>query len=230
MGISPHMHNLGREFKVIATRPGSASEVPLIWIKDWDFNWQGAYQFARRPVRLPKGSTIKVQAVYDNSAENPKNPNTPPKPVRWGEQTTDEMCLCGVQVFADTISDLEQIAELAAATNWEWGSRAAFRAWRRTRSRKLPRRRSPKGRRPKRKNSAKRIADKKGNRKEPAHQQATTTVADAAATAASRAAVDRYRGGRSAHGKVTRQVETRQKGGRVSGRRSRDSWKTESSS
>ncbi|MBI3839845.1 MAG: ascorbate-dependent monooxygenase [Planctomycetia bacterium] len=111
MGISPHMHNLGREFKVVATRPGSAEEVPLIWIKDWDFNWQGAYQFAQ-PVRLPKGSSIKVHAVYDNSSENSKNPNNPPKPVHWGEQTTDEMCLCGVQVFADTISDLKKVAAM----------------------------------------------------------------------------------------------------------------------
>ncbi len=111
LGVSPHMHNLGREFKVVATRPGSAAEVPLIWIKDWDFNWQGAYQF-ETPVRLPKGSSIKVQAVYDNSGENPKNPNNPPKLVHWGEQTTDEMCLCGVQVFTDTMSDLKKVAAM----------------------------------------------------------------------------------------------------------------------
>jgi hypothetical protein len=61
---------------------------------------------------LPKGSSIKVQAVYDNSSENPKNPNTPPKPTHWGEQTTDEMCLCGVQVFTDTISDLKKVAAM----------------------------------------------------------------------------------------------------------------------
>jgi hypothetical protein len=65
-----------------------------------------------KPVRLPKGSSIKVQAVYDNSDENPKNPNSPPKPVHWGEQTTDEMCLCGVQVFTDTISDLKKVAAM----------------------------------------------------------------------------------------------------------------------
>lgn len=111
MGVSPHMHNLGREFKVTASVPDRADEVPLIWIKDWDFNWQGAYQF-ERPIDLPKGSKIKVQAVYDNSAGNPKNPNNPPKVVRWGEQTTDEMCLCGVQVFTDKLSELTQIASM----------------------------------------------------------------------------------------------------------------------
>ena len=118
MGISPHMHNLGREIKVVAVDPTGKKTAPLIWIKDWDFNWQGSYQFAR-PIRLPKGSKIRVQAIYDNSAENPKNPNVPPKDVGWGEQTSDEMCLVSVQVCADTPADLRKIAgmfghELAA--------------------------------------------------------------------------------------------------------------------
>ena len=111
LGISPHMHNLGREFKVTAEVPGKTEEVALIWIKDWDFNWQGAYQF-EEPLRLPKGSKIKVQAFYDNSEANPKNPNNPPKTIRWGEQTSDEMCLCGVQVYTDRILDLKQIVAM----------------------------------------------------------------------------------------------------------------------
>jgi mono/diheme cytochrome c family protein len=111
LGISPHMHNLGKSMKVTAKTPDTEEEVPLIWIKDWDFNWQGQYQFAK-PVRLPKGAVIQVHAVYDNSAENPKNPNNPPKEVRWGEATQDEMCLCGVQVFTDKQSDLKLIAAM----------------------------------------------------------------------------------------------------------------------
>jgi hypothetical protein len=110
-GISPHMHNLGREFKAVAVDPTGKKTAPLIWIKDWDFNWQGAYQFAR-PMRLPKGSIIRVEAVYDNSAKNPKNPNSPPKEVSWGEATSDEMCLCSVQVFTNTQDDLRRIASL----------------------------------------------------------------------------------------------------------------------
>lgn len=111
LGISPHMHNLGKEMKVTAKTPDSEEEVPLIWIKDWDFSWQGQYQFAK-PVRLPKGSVINVRSVYDNSAENPKNPNNPPKEVRWGEATQDEMCLCGIQVFTDKQTDLKLIASM----------------------------------------------------------------------------------------------------------------------
>lgn len=113
LGIGPHMHLLGRQMKAFAETPDGRS-VPLVWIKDWDFNWQGAYGF-RRPVRLPKGSVIRVEAVYDNSADNPHNPNSPPQPVRWGEQTTDEMCLLSVQVTTDSTADLLEITKLRGA-------------------------------------------------------------------------------------------------------------------
>ena len=51
IGIAPHMHYIGKEMKVVAESPDG--KVPLIWIKDWDFNWQGQYQFSRRS-RLSK--------------------------------------------------------------------------------------------------------------------------------------------------------------------------------
>ncbi len=129
MGLTPHMHNLGREIKVTAVDPSGQRKVPLLWIKDWDFNWQGAYQFAR-PMRLPKGSKIEVRAYYDNSKHNPKNPNHPPKEVSWGEQTSDEMCLVSVQVFTETMDDLRQVAQMPAhelAAGIEGGVPAAMR-------------------------------------------------------------------------------------------------------
>ncbi len=108
IAIAPHMHLLGREMKVVAVEP-SGRETPLIWIRDWDFNWQGAY-FFQQPVRLPPGSIVKLDAWYDNTENNPQNPQHPPRPVRWGEQTTDEMCLLGLQVTADSLADLRKIA------------------------------------------------------------------------------------------------------------------------
>jgi hypothetical protein len=63
-------------------------------------------------VKLPKGSVVKLEAAYDNSSDNPRNPNSPPKVTRWGEQTTDEMCLLSLQVTADTLADLRQIATM----------------------------------------------------------------------------------------------------------------------
>lgn len=92
LAIMPHMHLLGREVKLWASLP-NGNKVPLIWIKNWDFNWQRTYWY-REPIALPKGTVVHLVAYYDNSSDNPFNPNRlHPKPVGWGEQTTDEMCL-----------------------------------------------------------------------------------------------------------------------------------------
>ena len=89
---APHMHLLGREMKVTAISPGGKTK-PLIWIRDWDFNWQGQYTFSK-PIRLRRGTKIIVDSWLDNSTSNKLNPNSPLKDVLWGEQTTDEMPLC----------------------------------------------------------------------------------------------------------------------------------------
>ena len=110
VGMAPHMHWLGREMKVTATLPDGSTK-PMIWIKDWDFNWQGQYLF-EKPVMLPKGTRLDIEANYDNSADNPRNPNSPPKRVTWGEQTTDEMALCFVQLV---VKDEAAMGQLRAA-------------------------------------------------------------------------------------------------------------------
>jgi mono/diheme cytochrome c family protein len=96
-GISPHAHYLGKEMKISAHLP-DGSEKPLIWIKDWDFNWQGAYQYVT-PVTLPKGTRVDLEYTYNNSENNPRNPAHPPVRVRWGEQTTDEMAVAFLSVI-----------------------------------------------------------------------------------------------------------------------------------
>jgi len=97
--ITPHMHLLGREMKVTATYPNGTVR-PLIHIDEWDFNWQGTYTFAQ-PVPLPAGTRIDMVAVFDNSAENLRQPSRPPRPVRWGEGTTDEMAIVFLGVTVD---------------------------------------------------------------------------------------------------------------------------------
>jgi hypothetical protein len=92
LDAAPHMHLLGKEMKVTATLPNGTVQ-PLVWIKDWDFNWQGQYTFMK-PIFLPRGTRIDVDAVLDNSAGNPLNPSSPPRAVVWGEQTRDEMVVC----------------------------------------------------------------------------------------------------------------------------------------
>ena len=99
IGVAPHMHLLGRSMKVTATYPDGAT-VPLILIDDWDFHWQGTYAFAA-PIALPGGTRIDVEAVYDNSAGNRRNPNSPPKDVAWGEGTADEMCIAFLRLTVD---------------------------------------------------------------------------------------------------------------------------------
>jgi mono/diheme cytochrome c family protein len=101
--IAPHMHQIGKEMHVWATRPDGTKE-ELIWLKNWDFQWQTAYQY-RKPVSLPKGTKVEMEAFFDNSAENPRNPNRPPKRITWGESSTEEMCVA----FFAAIKDAQQL-------------------------------------------------------------------------------------------------------------------------
>jgi hypothetical protein len=97
--VFPHMHLIGKEMKITATLPDKTVK-PLIWIKDWNFYWQDAYVY-REPVKLPKGTRVTIEAVYDNTATNPFNPHKPPKRVLFGNDTTDEMCFALFQTVAD---------------------------------------------------------------------------------------------------------------------------------
>jgi hypothetical protein len=99
VAISPHMHLLGREMKVTATLP-DGTVTPLIHIEDWDFHWQGTYDYAQ-PVALPGGTRIDMTAVFDNSPQSPRQPSRPPRPVRWGEGTTDEMAIVFLRLTID---------------------------------------------------------------------------------------------------------------------------------
>jgi len=90
---NPHAHYLAKEMKATATLPDGTTR-PLLWIQNWDFNWQDGYNY-KEPVVLPRGSRIDVRISYDNSATNPHNPSNPPRRVQWGEQSTDEMGTIG---------------------------------------------------------------------------------------------------------------------------------------
>ena len=106
--VAPHMHLLGRNIKIeVVDRDGTRRA--LIYIDDWNFNWQGFYTFTD-PVTIPGGSTVVVTAHYDNSENNPLNPNNPLKPVRWGEGTEDEMCVG----FLGVVFDNESLLPLRA--------------------------------------------------------------------------------------------------------------------
>jgi hypothetical protein len=99
VGVTPHMHLLGKDFLLRAVRPNGTTRT-LIKIDRWDFNWQGAYEFVA-PVALAKGTRLEMIAHFDNSAANPYNPRKPPADVRWGEQTNDEMCIAFLSITYD---------------------------------------------------------------------------------------------------------------------------------
>jgi hypothetical protein len=102
-GLSPHAHYLCRDMKVWATLP-SGERKWLIWIKDWDFDWQGQYLY-KEPLKLPAGSKVEMVYTYDNSADNPRNPSNPPRRVRRGEQTTDEMGITFISMMPESRAD-----------------------------------------------------------------------------------------------------------------------------
>ncbi len=100
--VLPHMHLLGQQIAVNLTDP-SGNVTPLVRIEDWDFNWQGSYMYTT-PIPVAGGSVMKVTSYYDNSDDNPRNPNSPIVPVSWGERTTDEMCIALVGIILDNES------------------------------------------------------------------------------------------------------------------------------
>jgi hypothetical protein len=105
--VLPHMHLLGKAIEVELDLPDGTTQ-RLVEINDWSFDWQDTYHF-QRAVPAPFGSVLRMRCVFDNSADNPFNPNAPPQPVSWGEQTTDEMALAFVAVslrFPDSVLDL----------------------------------------------------------------------------------------------------------------------------
>ena len=103
IGIVPHAHYLAKDMRVDATLP-DGKKIPLLWISDWDFNWQDQYLYKNK-IKLPKDTKIDLTYVYDNSADNIHNPSSPPKRVHFGEQTTDEMALLVIQVVPERKED-----------------------------------------------------------------------------------------------------------------------------
>ena len=104
-----HAHYLAKEMKATATLPDGTTK-PLIWIQDWDFNWQEPYLY-KDPVVLPKGTRIEGMIRYDNSTDNPRNPSNPPKRAQFGEQSFDEMGSVGVVVSTVRKEDESELAK-----------------------------------------------------------------------------------------------------------------------
>lgn len=111
--IFPHMHYIGSEVVAMATLPDGET-LPLLRISDWDFRWQNVYVY-RKPLHLPAGSRIDAWFAFDNSDDNPANPNAPAAPVTWGWQTTDEMAEIWMTIVHDDWADRDALVEASWA-------------------------------------------------------------------------------------------------------------------
>ena len=103
LAIYPHAHYLGKDLLALATLP-DGKKITLIHIANWDLNWQAVYRYIE-PVDLPAGTTISMRYAYDNSAENIRNPNQPPKRVLAGNRAVDEMAHLWLQVLPRESAD-----------------------------------------------------------------------------------------------------------------------------
>ena len=97
LAIYPHAHYLGKQVEAWAELPGGERR-PLLRIDDWDINWQATYTY-KAPVPLPAGTTVAMRISYDNTSRNPRNPNTPPRRVKSGNRSEDEMGHVWLQVL-----------------------------------------------------------------------------------------------------------------------------------
>jgi tetratricopeptide (TPR) repeat protein len=109
VAVQAHAHYLARRIEARAVLP-DRSERPLLTIPQWDFHWQDIYVYAK-PFVLPKGTILSSRFTYDNSAGNPRNPHAPPRPVNWGQNTSDEMGDFWVQVIPANVADAPRLAE-----------------------------------------------------------------------------------------------------------------------
>ena len=92
VGVVPHTHQLARWVGLKAHVPGQEKPLLLLRVPQWDYDWQSPYNL-RQPRRFPAGTRFEVESSFDNSADNPRNPFTPPRDVWHDETIHDEMLL-----------------------------------------------------------------------------------------------------------------------------------------
>lgn len=109
IGVIPHAHYVCKTMYVYAVLPDGTRRT-LLRIPDWNFNWQRQYRYAA-PIRLPADTRIEMEFSYDNSAANPRNPNSPPKRITWGPATTDEMAGTHLEVIPVRTDDAEELSQ-----------------------------------------------------------------------------------------------------------------------
>lgn len=94
----PHMHQIGKEFTAFATLP-NADTLPLVHIPEWDFRWQELYRY-EKPVVIPTGAVVNVIGTYDNTDQNPMNPNKPAQLITSdGQMRSDQEMMTLILIY-----------------------------------------------------------------------------------------------------------------------------------
>ncbi len=112
LNLTPHMHLRGKSFKYEAQYPDGTKEV-LLDVPAYDFNWQLRYML-KEPKLMPRGTRLVATAHFDNSGDNPANPD-PKATVTYGDQTWEEM-MFGFYTSVDPKQDLTKQDEVAQTT------------------------------------------------------------------------------------------------------------------
>jgi hypothetical protein len=116
--VDPHMHLVGRQITSWGVTPTNDT-IPFERVNNWQFSWQ-AYYFFQSLIKLPMGSKIFGTATYDNTTNNPYNPNSPPQLVLAGENTNNEMMLIAYMYMpyeqGDENYNIDSLVNLALAT------------------------------------------------------------------------------------------------------------------
>ncbi len=121
LGFLPHMHLRGKAARYELVRSGGDIET-LLDVPNYDFNWQLLYRY-RDPLLVERGDTIRFTSWYDNSVNNPANPD-PTKTVGWGSQTYDEMQVGYVEFYMPNEVPGE-VAREVSGVNSQPGNRQA---------------------------------------------------------------------------------------------------------
>jgi tetratricopeptide (TPR) repeat protein/mono/diheme cytochrome c family protein len=111
VAVQPHAHYRARTVSAWATLP-DGSRRSIIHISDWDFNWQDQYRLAA-PIQVPAGTLLEMEYVFDNSAQNARNPSHPPERVAWGWRSSDEMADVWIQMLTHDEHDRRAMSEAA---------------------------------------------------------------------------------------------------------------------
>lgn len=111
--VMPHSHLICKSIIYYAVKPG-IDTIKLVRVNKWDFEWQDYYTF-KKLVKIPNGYRLYSKHIYDNTASNPNNPNSPPITVYSNTGTKDEMLFDGMMYLAyqagDELIDVQSIMD-----------------------------------------------------------------------------------------------------------------------